>query len=144
MSYGDYLYYQRQYGTLSADAAILTSTDYSAGNGTAIVSAKNANYTVFIQKILVSVTTYAAKTWTFQDSAGTPVPGGFISIPAAAPTAAGDATYEIDFGPKGWALTVGKNLLLKMSAAGAAALVHVECYQQQTAALDTRAGASLQ
>ena len=141
---GDYLFYQRHYTQKCTDANILATTDYSAGNGTAVLSAKSANHQLFIQKISVSVTTYSAKTWTFQDSAGTPVPGAVGSIPAAAPTTAGDAQFVWDFGPKGWPLTIATNLLLKMSAAGAAAQVHIEAYEKigQTIAYDS--GASKQ
>lgn len=134
---GDYKFYQNNYRNYSTDSIALAATDYTTA--TAIITARNANYTVYVQKITVSVTTYAAKTWTFQDSAGTPVPIAVASIPAAAPTAAGDAEFVYDFGPQGVALTVGKNLNWLMSATGAAGVVHVEAYQKLT--LPVMAGA---
>lgn len=127
---GDYLHWQFQHTRKVTDTFVLTTTDFTAGDGTAVISAKSANHRLYIQKILVSITTYAAKTWTFQDSASTPVPIGLVSIPAAAPTTGGDVVYEIDFGPTGIALTKGKNLLLKMSATGAAGAIHIEAYEK--------------
>lgn len=130
-SAGDYRFYQGHYSDKTTDVAILAATDYSTGDGTAIISAKSANHQLFIQKITISITTYSAKTWTFNDSAGTPVPVAHISIPAAAvalPSESGDITF--DFGPKGFALTLGKNLLLDMSAAGAAGIIHIEAYEK--------------
>lgn len=136
MSYGDYQYFQRQYGRVTKDLDIVAATDYSAGNGTSILAVKNANYTLFIQRITFAPTTYAAKTWTLQDNAGTPVPIGIISVPAAAPTTGGETdTFVFDFGGLGTALTEGVDLLLKMSAAGAAGRIHIEAYQKQTKAL---------
>lgn len=127
---GDYNKYRTTYHDKSTDAQVLTTTDYTTA--TALVSVKNSSYQLFIQRIIVDVTTYpaAGKTWTFQDSAGTPVPVGVASIPTAAPTTAGDTQYFFEFGPVGMALTQGKNLNLLMSATGVAGMVHVECYQR--------------
>lgn len=129
---GDHVYWQLTYRGRSTDANILTSTDYTAGNGTAVVAVTSANHTLYIQRIVVSPTTYAAKTFTFQDDAGTPVPIALVSIPASAPTTGGVVPYVYEFGPHGVPLTQGKNLLLKMSATGAAAFVHIEGYERLT------------
>lgn len=140
-----YDFFQRRYGRITKDIDIATATDFSGGNGTSIVSVKNANYTLFIQQITFSPTTYAAKSFTFQDNAGTPVPGGLMSIPAAAPTTGSDQDqFTLEYGDTGTALTEGVDLLLKMSAAGAAGRLHIEGYQKQTKAVGSYAGASLQ
>lgn len=141
--YGDF--FQGRYSRITKDIPILAATDYSAGNGTSVVSVKNVNYTLFIQRIVFSPTTYAAKTFTFQDNAGTPVPIGFMSIPAAAPTTGSDQDqFNLDYGPTGVALTEGVDLLMKMSATGAAGILHIEGYVKQTKTMGSYTGASLQ
>lgn len=130
MSHGDYGFFAKRWGTdKAANRNILAATDYTSA--TAVVSVKSANHQLFIQRITFSPTTYAAKTWTFQDSAGTPIPAGFMSIPASAPTTGGFSDqYILDFGPEGYPLTVGKDLNLIMSAAGAAGSLHIEAYEK--------------
>lgn len=124
---GDYGTYQDTYSSKNTDLTVLAATD-----DTTMITPKSANHQIFIQKISVAITTYAAKTWTFTDSAGTPVPIGFISIPAAAVALASESNnYTIfDFGPAGTPLTKGKNFVLDVSATGAAGVVHVEAYER--------------
>lgn len=125
---GDYNWFKKTYTNKSKDSMVLAATDYTTA--TAIISAKSASHQLVIQKITVNPTTYAAKTWTFQDSAGTPVPVALLSIPVAAPTTGADGEFWFDFGPEGLALTTGKNLNLIMSATGAAAAIHIEAYER--------------
>lgn len=137
---GDYAFYRRQYSDKTTDLNVVAATD-----DTTIITAKSAKHTIFVQKITVDITTYSAKTWLFKDSAGTPVPVAAISIPAAAVALPSESNSIVfDFGPKGIALTEGKNLLLDVSAAGAAAFVHVEAYEKLTGVLAYDAGASSQ
>jgi len=126
---GDYEKYRRHYERIDADLVVATG---NAGPST-LKTVRNANYTIYVQKIKVSVTTFSAKTWTFKDSAGTPVPGAVISVPASEATVPGIQDYEFDFGAAGYPLTQGKDLVLAYSAAGAAGIVHVEAYQRKTA-----------
>jgi hypothetical protein len=127
---GDYFHYQRQYTRKIADAVILTSTDYSSTDGV-LVSCKSANHQVFIQEIDMEISVFAAKVWTFEDSTGTPIPFGIVSIPAAATALPSESnSIRIKFGPAGFPLAQGKGLSLKMSAAGVAAQVHVEAYEK--------------
>src|SRR4051812_17312010 len=114
MPFGDYGHYQRFHTSRNFDLAVLTSTDYSSA--TALITARSANHTLYIQKIQISVTDYAAKTWTFQDSAGTPVKLGSISIPATIEAHVSESgTITLDFGPAGTPLTLGKALNMIMS-----------------------------
>lgn len=124
---GDYRKFQHTYSDKSVDLTVLAATD-----DTTLITPKSANHQVFVQRIVVTITTYAAKTWLFKDSAGTPVEFAFISIPAAAVALASEsnAFATFDFGPAGVPLTLGKNLLLDVSAAGAAGRVHVEAYEK--------------
>ena|SRR3990167_6635984 len=124
---GDYKSYRQIYSAKTYDGTILAATD----DQTDLLTVKSANHRIFIQKIAVSVTTYSAVTWTFQDDAGTPVVIAHVSIPATAPTAGGDGgTITWDFGPEGTPLTTGNNLDLAMSAAGAAGRIHIEAYER--------------
>lgn len=128
MGFGDYNHFTRRwYADKSLDRNI------AVGDGTAqlaaVLAPKNAGYQLWIQKITVSPTTYAAKTLTFQDTAGTPFVIGLISIPAAAPTTSGFQPYILDFGPKGIALTAGKSLDIVL-VAGLVASLHIEAYER--------------
>lgn len=123
---GDYTKFLRHYQDISGDSDVATATT----GPVTLVTARNSQYQIFIQRIKVSVVTYAAKTFTFEDSTGTPVVIGIVSVPAAAPTAAGEQAYTFDFGPEGTALSVGMNFVLALSAAGAAARVHWEGYMR--------------
>lgn len=81
-------------------------------------------YTIYVQKLRIVVRTGAAQTWTIQDSAGSPV----ILVSAQDMSVAG-IEFEWDFGPVGRAITVNKDLVLSISAAGAAGDVYIEGYQ---------------
>lgn len=126
---GDYLHWQFQHTRKIVDrniAAADTSTEHAD-----IITPKSANHRIYVQRIVFAPTTYSAKTFTFQDDAGTPVPIAHMSIPAAAPTTGGDTCmFVIDFGPTGTPLTLGKNLDISISGAGAAGRLHIEAYEK--------------
>lgn len=123
---GDYTRYRKLYQDISGQLNVVAATDDST-----LVTAKSANHTLFIQKIEVNITTYSAKTWLFKDSASTPVPIGFFSIPASAVALPSESNSIIlDFGPEGVQLTEGKNFLLDVSAAGAAGMLKWQGYQK--------------
>jgi hypothetical protein len=126
MSLKDAASYRTFFQDKSTNLQILAATDDQAS----FIAPKSADHQIFVQSITVAITTYSAKTWSFEDSAGTAVPIWLLSIPAAAPTTGADATYRIDFGAKGVPLTVGKGLSLNVSAAGAAGMISVEAYQK--------------
>lgn len=137
---GDYRFYQRQYTDKSTDLNVLAATD-----DTTLITAKSVAHQIFVQKISVNISTYSAKTWQFEDSAGTAVPIANLSIPAAAVALNSESsTIVYDFGPKGFPLTVGKNLVLNVSAAGAAGQIHVEAYEKLGSVINHLSGASLQ
>lgn len=87
-----------------------------------VVAVKSANHQLFIQKITYNPVTVAAQAVTFQDDAGTPVKIGVIPASQATP-------LTLDFGPKGVALTAGKNLDIS-NTAGPAAQIHIEAYEK--------------
>lgn len=115
-----------QYRNESISYAIATGTDYSAGNGTQKI-ADLAGWTLYIQRITLSVTTDAAATQTWQDNAGTPIP---IATSKASP-GLGPITW--DFGQEGFACTEGKGLLHDMSATGLAGAIVIQAYRKKTA-----------
>ena len=126
MSAGDYLHHQFQNTRKIVDRTVLaahTSTDHAD-----VITPRDANHTIYIQKITVSITTHAAQTISFQDGAGTPV-----VIAAHTDAAAGLSVIEWDFGPTGTPLTAGEELDIILSAAGIAARVHIEAYERRTA-----------
>lgn len=116
----------RRYTSFYQD--ISNSQAVAAGTGdTTLVTAK-ANHTIHIQKVHIEITTGSAgKTWTFEDSAATPV------VIVSAVDAASVAHFDFDFGPKGVPLTEAKNFVLNVSAAGAVGWVTWEGYQKLTA-----------
>lgn len=133
---GDYTHLQFQHTRKVTDVFVLAATDYTTA--TAIVSVKSANHRLYVQKISVNITTYGTDTWTFRDSAGTPVPIGHISIPGAAVALASESGSIIfDYGPTGIALTLGKNLDMIMSGTGSAGAIHVEAYEKLEGAVAT-------
>lgn len=111
-------FYQDISGSLLVAAAATTST---------LVTVRNGNNTLYVQRVHIEVTTTGAFTWSFQDSAGTPIP----IVPSVSTAAV--AHFDFDFGPEGVPCTVGKNLVLSISAAGAAGWVTWEGYSKLTA-----------
>lgn len=127
MPFGDYGHYQRFHTSRNADVNLVVGT---AGPVT-VIAARSAGHQTFVQKIVVSINVYSAKTMTFQDTAGTPVLLGLFSIPAAAAALVSESGQIIlDFGPQGIALTIGKDLNLVLSGAGIGAAIHVEAYEK--------------
>ena len=111
-------FYQNISGALNVAAATTTTT---------LVTGKTSD-TIFIQKLHFEITTgSAAKTWTIQDSNGTPV----VIVPSVDASAV--AHFDFDFGPEGVPLTEAKNLVLSISAAGAVGWVTWEGYSKRTA-----------
>ncbi len=100
----------------------------AATGDTTLVTAKDIYHTIFIQRIIVYVTTDAAQSASFVDSNGTPKKIAEVT------TSPGDETrWDFDFGDAGVPLTEGKNFVLDVSAAGLAGIVTWEGYSKLTA-----------
>lgn len=110
------------YGSATADS-LVAAADSAKDN---VIAPRSALYTIFIQRILISITVDAAQSLIFQDDANTPV---IIGKTKASP---GLGPIVIDFGPEGTPLTQGKNFDIATSAAGIGARVHVEGFQKLT------------
>jgi len=93
------------------------------------VIAAKAKYTVFVQKIIITVTTDAAQTFTAQDTNGTPK---VIAEAAANP---GEGQLIFEWGDEGEPLTEGKGLDFVQSAAGLGYNYDVYAYRRATSTL---------
>jgi hypothetical protein len=109
---------------ISTGYTILAADDYSTPEE---IVAGVAGWTIYIQKILIAVTTDNAATQQIEDNATTPV------IAAKTKVSPGIGPIEFDFGPDGFPLTEGKSLMHRMSAAGMAASVTITGYRTPTA-----------
>jgi hypothetical protein len=119
---GDILHWQFQFSRKIADVDILTGTAAYAN----VLSPKSANHQLFIQKIVLSITTHAADVYTFDDDGAGP------PIAAHTDAAAGAGVLSVvewDFGPTGRPLTVGANLDVSHSSTGVA-IAHIEGYEK--------------
>lgn len=98
--------------------------------------AKRANYRIWVQRIVVYITTDAAQSMTFQDDAGTPL------VIATVPSSPGDETrWDFDFGPAGVALGENQDLDISLSAAGLAGQVTVYAYRAPSSVFAASAAA---
>lgn len=120
-----YDFYRSYYKDKSIDA-LVAATDSGTINN--VIAPRNANWTVHVQRIILSVTTDAAQTLTFQDDNGTP------KVIAKSPASPGLGIEVVaDFGPEGIPLTQGTNLDIVISAAGLACVYSIEAYEKLTA-----------
>lgn len=118
---GDYEKFQMCYSSRNANATVLAADTATVE---IIDTTKSANHRLYIQKIIVSITTDAAQSLTFQDEAGTPL------VVAKTKASPGLGAIVFDFGPQGFACSLGKGLDMVISGAGLAASVHVEAYEK--------------
>lgn len=115
---------RRYWGDLSLTRQI-AAADTSI---TDLIAVKNASYSIFVQKVTMTVSTDAAQSATLRDDASTPI------VIAELPASPGEGRFEWDFGPVGVQLTEGKNLDLALSGAGLVMAVTINAYQKPTAA----------
>lgn len=89
----------------------MAATDSS----TTLVTVKNTSHTLFIQRVVVYITTDAAQSWAFVDSNGTPLADCKVTTSPGV-----DTRWDFDFGDDGIPCTSGKNFVLTASGAGLA------------------------
>src|SRR5580692_6963546 len=100
----------RRKRTFYQDVSGSTNVLVGTAGPVALATARNANNTIYLQKVHMEITTGSgAVTWTLQDTAGTPIP----LVPSV--SAAAVAHFDFDFGPEGVPCTVGTNLSLVLS-----------------------------
>lgn len=110
---------------------ISNQTSIGAADGdTTLLTVRSTSHTIYIQTIEVFISTDAAQSWSFEDSAATPVAIGSV------PTSPGVGWRRVcDYEDSGFALTAGKNLVLNVSAAGLAGRVKWTGYQRLSSAM---------
>lgn len=113
--------YRTWFQDCSFDRDLLT-TD----TGTIAAITADATKTVYVQAIVVNITTDAAQTLTFQDDAGTPV----VICKTRSSPGLGPVDESVDFGPEGKKLTAGKGLNIVISGAGLGAAIKVLAYRK--------------
>lgn len=87
-------------------------------------------HTLYIQQIIVDVTTSDLVTWSFKDSATTPVVVGKLN------SGPGVGQFVIvDYGSQGRALTEGKDLIWSPSSSGMAGNIHVDAYSRPSSTM---------
>lgn len=112
--------YRSFYTDISGSHVLATG----AGDAT-LVSVRNSAYQIFIQRIVVWITTDAAQSMSFEDD-NSPAKQIFEVT-----TSPGDSTrWEAVYGERGVPLTLGKDFELNVSAAGLGANIEWEGYMK--------------
>lgn len=111
---------RKQNTDVSGKLVATTATD-----DTTLVTAKNANTTIYVQRVVVYITTDAAQSWSFEDSNGSA-----LKVCKVTTSPGVDTRWDFDFGPTGMPLTEGKNFLLNVSAVGLAGNIEYYGYQK--------------
>lgn len=115
---GDYLWFRSQFQDVSGQLNVAAAT-----GDTTLVTARDANTAIFVQRIVVYIQTDAAQSMAFTDTAATPVEIAKVSTSPGAST-----RWDFDFGEEGIQLTQGKNFLMDVSAAGLVGVVKYYAY----------------
>lgn len=125
--------HRRQFKDVSTSYVIVAATDYTTPSQKI---AGKSKHTIYIQKIMLAVTTDNAATQTFQSV----TTDAKVATTKASP---GLGPIEFDFGEEGYALPEGEGLEHLMSAAGMAASVTITAYQKLTGVTDAATFATL-
>lgn len=100
--------------------ALQFATTYNGSDP--FITVPGAKYVIYIQKILVNITTSAARTLTVQDDGSSP------RVFATVPSAPGVGILEFDFGAEGMAAQVGENIDIAVSGTGLAGWIEISAY----------------
>lgn len=127
MAKGDYTQYRRQYQDISASTGISSG---STGSPFTLLTAKNANYQIYVQRIIVDqvVVTSTGATGSFAGGTGANIA---VSVfPNTISSNAGVNSFEHDFGEDGQPLGLGKNLVMTITGTVPGLNVKVQAYQK--------------
>jgi hypothetical protein len=122
LRYKSYDFYRSMYADKTARGIVLVADSATINNAIAV---RNARHAIYVQRIMLAVTTDAAQSLTFQDDNGTPK---VVGKSAASPGLGVEVVA--DYGPEGIALTTGTNLDIVISGAGLACGYVVEAYER--------------
>jgi len=114
------------YRTFYQDASMQFTRTAAEGDLT-LITAKTS-HTIYVQRIVVYITTDAAQSWSFEDDNGTPK-----KIAEVTTSPGNETRWDFDFGDIGVPLTEAKDLELNVSAAGLAGHGEVYAYHKRTA-----------
>ena len=117
--------YRKHFQDISGELVVAAAT-----GDTTLVTARNANSKIYIQRLIVYVTTDAAQSAAFEDTA---TPAYKI---AEVTTSPGDETrWDFDYGDEGLPLTEGKDFVMNVSSAGLAGTVKWYGYTRLSSAV---------
>jgi hypothetical protein len=119
---GDKMIHLTRFQDVSVSAVVEAADNHSA-TAKALITGKEG-WTVYVQRILISVTTTAATTQEIQDTDDVPI-AGLAATPAL-------GAHEWDFGEVGFALTADEGLEYTNSGAGVACAIQVQAYMKRT------------
>lgn len=106
---------------------VSTTLTFSASTDDSTLVTGRSGHTIYVQRIIVWVTTSTSATETFQDH----TTAKQIAVIPANPGA--NTRWDFDFGPEGVPLTTGENLLWNVSATGHAGHLEVLAYMKPDA-----------
>ncbi len=109
--------YQRKGRARNGSLTFTAATD-----DTTLITAVDSSHTIYVQRVIVYITTDAAQSISFEDSTG-------VKICKVSTSPGVDTRWDFYFGPKGRPLTAGANFVMNVSAAGLAGHVEWQCYQ---------------
>jgi hypothetical protein len=122
-------WYRTTYRDISGALALTAATGDTTLVSNASANGLGTGWTLFIQRIIVWVSTDAAQSMSFEDDNGTPRQIAEVT------TSPGDSTrWDFDYGDRGVPLTEAKDFELNVSAAGLAGMIVWEGYARRTAA----------
>ena len=117
--------YNRKFGGDSGGSLIVGAF---TGQTTLLVCGFKKQNCIHLQRLHIHISqALAGQTWSVQDSAGVLVTG---QIPVAAAPTQDPIAAEYDFGPKGFILTQGADLVFVPSAIGAIGDITWDAYQE--------------
>lgn len=126
MAFGDYLQVQRENTPKVTNVPILVASTTLAD----VITPKSADHQIYIQKIILSLTTHFDTAITFDDDGAGPPIAVYTDEATATATGQGAVPVVWDFGPNGYPLTKGANLDIVVASAGAVGVVHIEAYEK--------------
>ena len=120
----DYTLFQRRYSTLTTDFEITGLVV----NPSTVLTVRDVNYQIFIQRAELVVTMYAAGTVKLVGAASGRIYATF-NIPAA-PSSSNVDLFALDYGPTGFGVNIGESVQVSWSNSNTDALLHIEAYQR--------------
>lgn len=127
MSAGEYVHFRNQNGQSRVTQASFVAT---GATGVSLITLnKSGSGQLTVQRITLAPTTFATGALSFTETDATGAVIAVLAQPAAASAVGDQQLPQIDFGPRGYRLTAGKNLFMVRSATGSAGNLLIEAYE---------------